>query len=171
MICYIRKGLKPSIKVEMEQQDQESMNFEEMVQRVVNAESKAGLRSSTIVWGSDMRCLRGHRPSNSTASKVQTQRTTTKDSFLEKPKVKKTKPTLSWAKASKPSEQARKERKKKKHQEKRDKEQTPTSTANATEIQQKKKKKKQDQDLNKVTCFNCNKKGHNVSLCTKYPKN
>ena len=33
----------------MEQQDRESMDFEEMVQRAVNAKAKAGLRSSTMV--------------------------------------------------------------------------------------------------------------------------
>ena len=71
MICYFWKGLKPSIKVEMEQQDWESMNFEEIVQRVVNVESKAGLRSSTMVRDLDICCPTGHRPSNSTASKVQ----------------------------------------------------------------------------------------------------
>ena len=37
MIYYFREGLKPFIKVEMEQQDRESMDFEEMVQRAVNA--------------------------------------------------------------------------------------------------------------------------------------
>ena len=32
MICYFRKGLKPSIKIEMEQQIRESIDFEEMMQ-------------------------------------------------------------------------------------------------------------------------------------------
>ena len=136
MICYFRKGLKPSIKVEIEQQDRESMDFEEMVQRAVNAESKAGLRSSAMVRDSDIRCPRGHRPSNSTASKVQTQGTTAKDSHQEEPKVKEVKPISSRvAEASEPSEQARKEKKKKRHPERRDKkEQIPASTANATEV-------------------------------------
>ena len=49
MICYFREGLKPSIKVEMEQQDREVMDFKEMVQRTVNAEAKAGLISSAMV--------------------------------------------------------------------------------------------------------------------------
>ena len=31
MICYFRKSLKSSIKVEMEQQDWEPIDFEEMV--------------------------------------------------------------------------------------------------------------------------------------------
>ena len=73
MIRYFREGLKSSIKVEMEQQDRASTSFEEMVQRAVNAEAKAGLRSSTMVRDSDARCPRGHRPSHNTSSKVQTQ--------------------------------------------------------------------------------------------------
>ena len=87
------------------------MDFEKMVQRAVNAEVKAGLKSSTMVQDSDIRCPRGHRPSNSTAAKVQTQET--KDSHPEEPKVKETRLALSWAEASEPSEQACKEKKKK----------------------------------------------------------
>ena len=56
----------------MEQQDRESMDFEEMVQRAVNAEVKAGLRSSTMVRKSDAYCPKGHCPSHNTSSKVQT---------------------------------------------------------------------------------------------------
>ena len=48
------------------------MDFEEMVQRTVNVEAKTGLRSSAMVQDSDIYCLKDHRPSNSTASKVQT---------------------------------------------------------------------------------------------------
>ena len=97
----------------MEQQNQESMDFEEMVQKTVNAKAKAGLRSSTMVLDSDIRCPKGHCPSNSTAAKVQTQRS--KDSYPKEPKVKETRPAPSRAEASKPSEQSRKERKKKRH--------------------------------------------------------
>ena len=156
----------------MEQQDRESMNFEEMVQRAVNAEAQLGLRSNPMVRDSDIRCLRSHRPLNRTALKVQTQKTTAKDSHQEKPKVKEIKPTLSRAaEASELLEQARKEKKRKKHPEKRDKkEQIPASTANATEVQQKKKKKNRAHNINEVTCYNCNKKGHYVNTCTK-PKN
>ena len=82
-----------------------------MVQKTVNAESKAGLRSSTMVRDSDIRCPRGHCSFNSTAAKVQTQGT--KDSQAEELKLKKTRPAPSRSKASKPSEQACKEKKKK----------------------------------------------------------
>ena len=72
MICYFRESLKLSIKVKIEQQDRESMDFEEMVQKAINAEARAGLRSSTMVQDSDIRCPKDHRPSNSTIAKVQT---------------------------------------------------------------------------------------------------
>ena len=49
------------------------MNFEEMVQRAVNIEAKAGLKSSTMVRDLDACCPRGHRLSHNTSSKVQTQ--------------------------------------------------------------------------------------------------
>ena len=69
------------------------MNFEEMVKRTVNAEAKTGLKSSIMVRNSDIHCLQGHRPSNSTTLKVQTQEITVKNSpHPEKLKAKKTKP-------------------------------------------------------------------------------
>ena len=51
----------------MEQQDRESMDFEEIVQKAVNVQSKAGLKSSIIVRDLDICCLSGHWSSNSTA--------------------------------------------------------------------------------------------------------
>ena len=70
------------------------MNFEEMVQRAVNVEAKAGLKSSTRVRDSDAYCLKGHRPSHNTSLKVQTQGS--KDSFYsEEPKPKDPKLALS----------------------------------------------------------------------------
>ena len=99
----------------MKQQDRESMDFEEIVQKAINEEAKTGLRSITIVRDSDIRCPRGYRPSNITALKVQTQVITTKDSHPEEPKVKKPRPTLSRAEATEPSKQVRKKKKKKRH--------------------------------------------------------
>ena len=73
------------------------MNFKEMVQRVVNVKAKAGLKSSVMVQNLDICCPKGHRISNSTASKVQTQGATAKDSHPEELKVKKARPISSWA--------------------------------------------------------------------------
>ena len=66
-----------------------------MVQRAVNAEVKADLRSSTMVQDLDICCPRGHCLSNSSASKVQTQETIAKDFHSEKFKVKEVKPITS----------------------------------------------------------------------------
>ena len=94
MIYYFWESLKPSIKVEIKQQDRESMNFVEMVQTVVNVEAKAGLISSTMVRDLDARYPRGYRPSQNTSSKVQTQGF--KDFFRSKePKPKDPKPASS----------------------------------------------------------------------------
>ena len=89
MICYFREDLKPSIKIEMKQQDRESMDFKEIVQKTVNMEAKPGLRSSTMVRDLDTRCLKGHRQSHNTSSKMQTQSSSNNDlSCSEKPKNK-----------------------------------------------------------------------------------
>ena len=170
MICYFREDLKPSIKVEMEQQDRESMDFEEMVQRAVNAEAKAGLRSSTMVRESDARCPRGHRPSHNTSSKVQTQGSSHKDSpRSEEPKHKEPKPAPSRDDAAEPAKKEDKKDKKKKLQNRRREQnkQTPATGDNA-EVPRKKRKRR---DSNEVTYFNCDKKGHYASNCTEPPKN
>ena len=54
----------------MEQQDRESMDFEEMVQKTVNTKAKVGLRSSTMIRELDIRSLRGYRPSHNIFSKM-----------------------------------------------------------------------------------------------------
>ena len=102
----------PSIKVEIEQQDRESMGFEEMVQKAVNAEAKAGLRSSTIVQDSDVRCPRGHRPSHNTSSNMQTQGS--KDSSRSKePKSEDLKPAPSYDDAAEAAKKEDRKNKKK----------------------------------------------------------
>ena len=91
MICYFQEGLKPFFKIEIKQQNRESMNFEEMMQKTINVEANAGLRSNTMVRNLYIYCPRGHRPFNSTASKVKTKGTTVKNSHPEEPKVKEVK--------------------------------------------------------------------------------
>ena len=115
MICYFQEDLKPSIKVEMEQQDWESTNFEEMVQRAVNAKVKTDLRSSTMVRELDTHCPRGHRRSHNTSSKVQTQSSSQKDSSRsKKPKLKDLKSASSRDNAPKSAKKEDRMEKKKK---------------------------------------------------------
>ena len=115
MICYFWDGLKPSIKVEMEEKDRVSMDFVKMVQRAVNAEAKAGLRSSTMIRQSDAHCPKNYRPSYNTFSKVQTQGSSHKDSpHSEEPKPKDPKPAPVHDNAVEPAKKKdRKEKKKK----------------------------------------------------------
>ena len=178
MICYFRKCLKPSIKVKIEQQDWEAIDFEEMVQKAVNAEAKTGLRSSAMVQDSDICCLQVHRPSNSTAAKVQTQGISAKEPHPEESRTKEVKPAKEKAPApprtnvAESSKQSKKDRKDKKRmfreRNKRSKD-TPATGNNAIDVL-KKKKKNRDCDTSGVTCYNYNKKGHFVNTCTE-PKN
>ena len=172
IICYFWKSLKPSIKVKIKQQDQVLTSFQEIVQRAVNAKAKAGIKSSTIVWDSDTRCPRGYCSFHNTSSKVQTE--SSKDSFRpKKPKPKDIKSAPSRNYTLELPKKDNKKNKKKMFQGQRweytreRKKQTPAISVNTTNVLKKKKKR---YDVNRITCFNCNKKGHFASDYAK-PKN
>ena len=141
------------------------MDFKEMVQRIINAEAKAGLKSTTMVRKLDANCPKGYRLSYNTSSKVQTQSFSHKDSpRFEEPKPKDPKPAPSYDNAAEP---AKKEDKKEKKKRLRNQRQEHTSEQTlATKVNTEAPKKKL-----KARCFNCNKKGHYVNECTKSPKN
>ena len=170
MICYFWEDLKPSIKVEMEQQNRESMDFEEMVQKAVNAESIAGLRSSAMVQDLDIRCLQGYHPFNSTASKVQTQEMFSKEPRPEESRSKKAKPAKEKApapprtNAAESLEQSKKDRKGKKWGFWERKEQTPATGTNVIDAGSKKK-------YPDIMCYNYDKKGYYLKSCSEPPKN
>ena len=157
----------------MEQQDRKFINFEEMVQKAVNKKAKAGLKSSTIVRDSDIRCPQGYCPFNSTALKVQIQGIIAKDfSRLEELKAKETK--FVRIDMAEPLEQDKKDKKdrqnkKQKFQKRRERNNT-SATSNNTVDALKKKKKNWDCDISGVTYYNCNKKCHFANTYTK-PKN
>ena len=155
MICYFREGLKLSIKVEIKQRDRESMDFEEMMQKAVNVEAKAGLKSSTMVQDSNARCFRGHYLSHNTSSKVQTQGSKN-SSRSKKPKPKNPKPAPLRNNAAEPTKKEDKKDKKKKLWNQRQKKQPLATDANTEAL----KKKKKRRDPNEVTCFNCDKKDY-----------
>ena len=85
-----------------------------MVQRTVNAEVKAGLRSSIIVHDLDICCPKGYCSFINITAKVQTQETIFKDFCSKKAKTKDLKPTSSCINAAEPLEQEKKDRKDKK---------------------------------------------------------
>ena len=92
MICYFWKSFKPFIKVKIEQQDRALTSFKEMMQRVVNAEFKRGLKSSIMIWDVDSRCPKSHCSSQNTSAKVQIQGLTTKKFKPEESRTKDLKP-------------------------------------------------------------------------------
>ena len=59
-----------------------------MVQRIVNVEARADLRSSIMIQDTDSHCPRGDLPSQNTSAKMQTQDSTAKESKPEKSKPK-----------------------------------------------------------------------------------
>ena len=144
------------------------MNFEEIVQKAVNVKAKAGLRSTIMIWDSNICCPRGYYLFNNTASKVQTQETIAKD--FSRPEKSKIKDSKSVPPCDGLAEPAKKENKQKKfkHQRKYTKEPKKTSAISNNIVNAVKKKKKHN--TNKITYFKYNKKSHYASNCTK-PKN
>ena len=97
MIQYFREGLRPSVRVEMEQRGQELDSFKELVEKTVDAKAKAAFRPRSYACKTDQYCLRSSRPS---AAKASTQGQPIKDPRVEKPK----KPKKSKAPASQRSD-------------------------------------------------------------------
>ena len=117
-------------------------SFEEMMQRAVNAETKAGLKSSIMVRDADFHCPRGHCPSQNTSTKVQTQGSTVKKSKSEVSRPKNLKPadekTPVPPRTNKPGKIFHQDKKKEYLKNKRDrKNSTPATRDNAIEDEKK----------------------------------
>ena len=175
MIRYFEKGLKPSIKAEMDQDDSQLINYEELVAKAVRAEAKAGLRLSSYVRETDLSCLQGNRPAHTTAHKVQTQVAVNREDNSKTSKGPASTPVSASTQDPKSSDKARKDKKKKQYRDKRDSREsrdTPASGVNVTEVGDKKGRRKR-KDPSEVTCYNCNKLGHYADKCPepRKPKN
>ena len=83
MIQYFRKGLRPSVKVEMKQHGRELDSFKDLIKKAVNAKAKAALQLRLYAYKTDQHCLRDSQPS---AAKTSTQGQLMKDLKVEKPK-------------------------------------------------------------------------------------
>lgn len=167
MICYFQKNLKPSIKVEIEQQDQKSMNFEEIMQKIVNTEVKISLKSTIMVQDLDIHCFQGHQFFNNTISKMQIQRITAKDfSCPKKSKIKDLKSAPPYSNIIEPAKEKNKQ-KNFKYQQEHTRKLKEILVADDNTINVIKKKK---HNINKIMYFNCNKKSHYTNNYTK-PKN
>ena len=141
-----------------------------MVQRAVNAEAKAGLRSSIMVQDTNSHCPRGHRLSQNTSTKVQTQGSTAKESKPKESRRKESKPTDRKTPApprtNEPEKTSCQDKKKEYLKKKRDqKNSIPATGDNAIEGE----KKRNNRGDGK--CYNCQKKDHFARNCPDLPKN
>ena len=138
------------------------MNFEEMGQKAVNAEAKAGLKSSTIVQDSNIYCLRDYRLFNSIALKIRTLETIAKEFKPEESRPKELKsaegknPAPCRSKSTEPRKTFCIDKKKEYFKKKQDQKNNILATgdkANAVKIGE---KKQNDQDNGR--CYNCQKR-------------
>lgn len=79
-------GLKPSIKVEMEQMGREVDTWEEIIERAAEAEAKASLQLTSYIREMDHGCLRGNRPAHVITTHAQAQGISMKDPRDEDPR-------------------------------------------------------------------------------------
>ena len=70
MIRYFEKGLKPSIKAEIDEDATHLDDYEELVAKAIRAKAKAGLQPSFYLREADLQVLRGSWPTHTTAHKV-----------------------------------------------------------------------------------------------------
>ena len=57
MIWYFREGLRPSVRVQMKQRNQELDSFKKRVKKAIDAKARAALRTRTFARETDQHCL------------------------------------------------------------------------------------------------------------------
>ena len=70
IVRYFEKGLKPSIKAEMDQDATYLDDYEELVAKAVRTKAKAGLQPSSYIRETDIQVLQGNQFTHTTAHKV-----------------------------------------------------------------------------------------------------
>ena len=172
MVTYFEKGLKPSIKAEMNQDNSQLIDYKELIAKALKAEAKVGLRLSSHMWETNLSCLWGNRPAHTTAYKVQTQGAVNYKNDSKPFKGPASTPASVSTQDPEPSDKARKDKKKKQHRDKRNSREsrdTSASEVNVTEVGNKKRWRKR-KDPREVMYYNCNKPGHYVDQCPKSRK-
>ena len=181
VLCrYFYEGLRPSIRLWIDEEGRELDGWDSLVKRATRAEAKAKMQAS-VSRDIDQHCHRGNRTMHTTAGKAQVQ--TTKDFRAEEPKA--------WPQKARPQQQqqqqaetTKKSRKKKDRQFARDRQgSTPATGVNSIQSGEPNQKKKNDdknqsrlgldktpRDLSRVKCFNCQKMDHYANTCLE-PKN
>ncbi len=61
LICYFRKGLRPSIRAQLDHRGRDLDGWEEVVEKAGDVEAKANLQPLFYVRDIDVRCPKGHR--------------------------------------------------------------------------------------------------------------
>ena len=131
-----------------------------MVEKVVNAETKAGLQPHSIIREIDSRCPKKYRPLVKKDQDNAYQEHCNEASNKNKKKAK-SHPLFF---ANQPQTQASK---KNKHH--RIRQGYLATEVNATEVV--KKDKDKVRDLSHIECYTCKQKGHYANKCPKKPKN
>ena len=175
MICYFWEKLKPFIKVEIEQQNRESENFERIMKRAVTAEDKVGRKSSAIVRDLNTHYPKGHCSSYTILIKVHTQGFNTKESKPKESRPKKSK--LAKIKTSapprskyiEPGKSSCIDKKREYLKKKKDQKNNTPATGNNVNAGERSEKKQNDQSDKR--CYKCQKKGHFSKNCLEPPKN
>lgn len=96
LIRFFRDSLRPSIKVQIENNGKELHDWENLVQKTIKAEAKASLLPPSMLRETDQRIARGKRPAKNT--KASTQGASMRDPRTDKskPRTKKqSRPLLS----------------------------------------------------------------------------
>ena len=165
LICLFREELKPSIQAQMEQRGRENDNWEELIEKAIDAKAKVGLQPSSYVRDMDQRCPRGNRPSHTTTAKSQASAT----------KDHRDKPSDKHKASDKPSRSLRseigevsnkKDWKEKKKKYRRDQARKSSGSNSATGVNTTNVNHGWgSQDLSQITYYNCNKRGHYANKC------
>lgn len=167
MIKYFEKSLKPSVKAKINQDTTQLDDYQELIAKAIKTEVQPSLRPSSYIQETNQNCFKENRLAHATVPKVQSQGVMKKhydnDFKAFTPKVS------TFNHDSEPFNKAKKDKKKKQQKNKRYFNNSVTRV-NATKVDNKKKKTK---DVNKITCYNCDKKEHYFTSCleAQKPKN
>ena len=175
MIWYFRKGLRLSVRVEMEQRGRELDSFKELVKKTVDTKAKAALRPRSYACETDQHCLRGSQPS---AAKANTQGQPIKNQRVKKLKSKPQKSKALAPQRFDNAETFEKAWKKKKKnnwkfwQSRRsdDVSSRVTAAIGGNMTNNPVRGSWPQKDVSQIICYNCNKKGHYATKCPKPPK-
>lgn len=96
------------------------MSFKEIMQKAINAKTKAGLKSNIIVQNFNIYYSKSYCPFNNIILRVQTQKTTIKGFYPKEVKAKDLKLALPCTNVAETSKQSRKNMKKKIRKHKQD---------------------------------------------------